>query len=87
MRFIKYFDIHTIFFILDVFYLQAKESKAPVDKGFNFDDPRIMKGAWRNEPNSDACKVRLYNFKKCTLIMYLPSSYVLLMLLSSGCNH
>ncbi|XWS68900.1 hypothetical protein CRYUN_Cryun04dG0133400 [Craigia yunnanensis] len=26
------------------------------EKGFNFDDVRVMGGAWRNEPNPDACK-------------------------------
>lgn len=30
------------------------------EKGFNFDDPRIMFGAWRNEPNPDACKVGFF---------------------------
>lgn len=27
------------------------------EMGFNFDDVRIMRGAWRNEPNPDLCKV------------------------------
>uniref|UniRef100_A0A2N9EBM5 P-type phospholipid transporter n=1 Tax=Fagus sylvatica TaxID=28930 RepID=A0A2N9EBM5_FAGSY len=27
------------------------------EKGFNFDDARLMRGAWRNEPNPDTCKV------------------------------
>lgn len=27
------------------------------EKGFNFNDARLMRGAWRNEPNSDLCKV------------------------------
>ncbi|TYH73969.1 hypothetical protein ES332_D05G365900v1 [Gossypium tomentosum] len=26
------------------------------EKGFNFDDVRLMQGAWRHEPNHDACK-------------------------------
>lgn len=29
------------------------------EKGFNFNDPRLMCGAWRNEHNPDACKVFL----------------------------
>lgn len=37
---------------------QGKRSGAAVhEKGFNFDDARIMCGAWRNEPNPEACKV------------------------------
>ncbi|XP_065860929.1 phospholipid-transporting ATPase 3 [Euphorbia lathyris] len=36
------------------------------DKGFNFDDDRIMRGAWRNEPNSDACK----EFFRCLAICH-----------------
>lgn len=27
------------------------------EKGFNFDDARLMRGGWRNEPNPDICKV------------------------------
>ncbi|KAK3038613.1 hypothetical protein RJ639_027276, partial [Escallonia herrerae] len=27
------------------------------EKGFNFDDARLMQGAWRNEPYPDMCKV------------------------------
>ncbi|RVW91419.1 Phospholipid-transporting ATPase 3 [Vitis vinifera] len=34
-----------------------KSSKAVHEKGFNFDDARLMLGAWRNEPDPDACKV------------------------------
>ncbi|KAF7132165.1 hypothetical protein RHSIM_Rhsim09G0116600 [Rhododendron simsii] len=33
-----------------------KSSNAVYEKGFNFDDARLMKGAWRNEPNPDMCK-------------------------------
>ncbi|XVF44122.1 hypothetical protein PTKIN_Ptkin02bG0095200 [Pterospermum kingtungense] len=42
------------------------------EKGFNFDDDRIMRGAWRNEPNSDACK----EFFRCLAICHtvLPES-------------
>uniref|UniRef100_A0A0D9XJM8 Phospholipid-transporting ATPase n=1 Tax=Leersia perrieri TaxID=77586 RepID=A0A0D9XJM8_9ORYZ len=36
---------------------EGKRSGAVVhEKGFNFDDARIMRGAWRNEPNPEACK-------------------------------
>uniref|UniRef100_A0A0E0IS03 Phospholipid-transporting ATPase n=1 Tax=Oryza nivara TaxID=4536 RepID=A0A0E0IS03_ORYNI len=36
---------------------EGKRSGAAVhEKGFNFDDARIMCGAWRNEPNPEACK-------------------------------
>jgi phospholipid-transporting ATPase len=38
--------------------LQENRSPNAVhEKGFNFDDMRLMRGAWRNEPNPDACKV------------------------------
>lgn len=40
--------------------LQAQKSATVVhEKGFNFDDARLMRGAWRNEPNPDTCKVSL----------------------------
>ncbi|KAE8690796.1 Phospholipid-transporting ATPase 3 [Hibiscus syriacus] len=36
---------------------EVQTSTNPVrEKGFNFDDVRLMRGAWRNEPNPDACK-------------------------------
>lgn len=35
------------------------------EKGFNFDDTRLMRGAWRNEPNPDMCKVN--NFARLLL--------------------
>ncbi|KAM7251637.1 hypothetical protein ACFE04_023520 [Oxalis oulophora] len=34
----------------------SKSANVIHEKGFNFDDPRLMRGAWRNEPNPDACK-------------------------------
>ncbi|KAL0408647.1 UNVERIFIED_CONTAM: Phospholipid-transporting ATPase 3 [Sesamum radiatum] len=34
-----------------------KQSNVVREKGFNFDDARLMRGAWRNEPNSDSCKM------------------------------
>ncbi|KAL6525831.1 hypothetical protein OROMI_030226 [Orobanche minor] len=33
-----------------------KQSSAAREKGFNFDDARLMRGAWRNEPNPECCK-------------------------------
>lgn len=39
-----------------------KSSNTVRDKGFNFDDARLMRGAWRNEPNSDMCKVGCFYF-------------------------
>uniref|UniRef100_A0A0D3AA66 Phospholipid-transporting ATPase n=1 Tax=Brassica oleracea var. oleracea TaxID=109376 RepID=A0A0D3AA66_BRAOL len=39
-------------------YIQEERSTGAIrEKGFNFDDPRLMRGAWRNEPNPDLCKV------------------------------
>ncbi|KAF5953585.1 hypothetical protein HYC85_006441 [Camellia sinensis] len=34
-----------------------KSSNSVHDKGFNFDDARLMRGAWWSEPNPDICKV------------------------------
>ncbi|XP_039014026.1 phospholipid-transporting ATPase 3-like [Hibiscus syriacus] len=36
------------------------------EKGLNFDDERLIRGAWRNEPNQDACK----NFFRCLAICH-----------------
>ncbi|GAA0155851.1 primary active transporter [Lithospermum erythrorhizon] len=36
------------------------------EKGFNFDDSRLMRGAWRNEPNPDMCK----EFFRCLAICH-----------------
>ncbi|KAL0888990.1 hypothetical protein Bca101_012973 [Brassica carinata] len=35
---------------------EERSTGAIREKGFNFDDPRLMRGAWRNEPNPDLCK-------------------------------
>jgi phospholipid-transporting ATPase len=35
---------------------EQRSTGAIREKGFNFDDPRLMRGAWRNEPNPDLCK-------------------------------
>ncbi|KAE8648731.1 phospholipid-transporting ATPase 3 isoform X1 [Cucumis sativus] len=43
-----------------------KSANAVQEKGFNFDDPRLMRGAWRNEPNSDLCK----EFFRCLAICH-----------------
>ncbi|CAK7332719.1 unnamed protein product [Dovyalis caffra] len=43
-----------------------KSATAVQEKGFNFDDHRIMRGAWRNEPNSDTCK----EFFRCLAICH-----------------
>ncbi|KAF3662676.1 Phospholipid-transporting ATPase 3 [Capsicum annuum] len=38
--------------------VEIKKSSAEArEKGFNFDDARLMRGAWRNEPNPDSCRV------------------------------
>ncbi|XP_010272160.1 PREDICTED: phospholipid-transporting ATPase 3-like [Nelumbo nucifera] len=36
------------------------------EKGFNFDDARLMRGAWRNERNPDSCK----EFFRCLAICH-----------------
>ncbi|GMP41641.1 hypothetical protein CsSME_00011671 [Camellia sinensis var. sinensis] len=38
-----------------------KSSNSVHDKGFNFDDARLMRGAWWSEPNPDMCKVYEFN--------------------------
>ncbi|KAJ4711220.1 Phospholipid-transporting ATPase [Melia azedarach] len=43
-----------------------KSAKATYEKGFNFDDPRLLRGAWRNEPNPDTCK----EFFRCLAICH-----------------
>ncbi|XP_042008673.1 phospholipid-transporting ATPase 3-like isoform X2 [Salvia splendens] len=43
-----------------------KQSSATHEKGFNFDDARLIGGAWRNEPNPDSCK----EFFRCLAICH-----------------
>lgn len=43
-----------------------KQSNAVREKGFNFDDARLMRGAWRNEPNPECCK----EFFRCLAICH-----------------
>ncbi|XP_057810905.1 phospholipid-transporting ATPase 3 isoform X2 [Salvia miltiorrhiza] len=43
-----------------------KQSSAVRERGFNFDDARLMRGAWRNEPNPDCCK----EFFRCLAICH-----------------
>ncbi|KAM7269267.1 hypothetical protein ACFE04_024764 [Oxalis oulophora] len=44
----------------------SKSANVIREKGFNFDDARIMRGAWRNESNPDACK----EFFRCLAICH-----------------
>ncbi|XP_038692717.1 phospholipid-transporting ATPase 3-like isoform X2 [Tripterygium wilfordii] len=50
--------------------MNVQEAQKPAnvawEKGFNFDDARIMRGAWRNEPNPDICK----EFFRCLAICH-----------------
>ncbi|XP_062111744.1 phospholipid-transporting ATPase 3 isoform X2 [Humulus lupulus] len=43
-----------------------KSANVVQEKGFNFDDARLMRGAWRNEPNPDLCK----EFCRCLAICH-----------------
>ncbi|KAI8021768.1 Phospholipid-transporting ATPase 3 [Camellia lanceoleosa] len=43
-----------------------KSSNSVHDKGFNFDDARLMRGAWWSEPNPDMCK----EFFRCLAICH-----------------
>ncbi|GAB4839904.1 Phospholipid-transporting ATPase 3 [Ancistrocladus abbreviatus] len=45
---------------------ERKSANAVHEKGFNFDDVRLMRGAWRNEPNPDLCK----EFFRCLAICH-----------------
>ncbi|GAB2280370.1 Phospholipid-transporting ATPase 3 [Dionaea muscipula] len=50
--------------------IEFEEDQKPAnsvhEKGFNFDDSRLMRGAWRNEPNPDMCK----EFFRCLAICH-----------------
>ncbi|PIA47079.1 hypothetical protein AQUCO_01400049v1 [Aquilegia coerulea] len=43
-----------------------KSAAAIHEKGFNFDDARLMRGAWKNEPNPEICK----EFFRCLAICH-----------------
>ncbi|KAG6708398.1 hypothetical protein I3842_06G079200 [Carya illinoinensis] len=45
---------------------ERNSDNAMHEKGFNFDDARLMRGAWRNEPNPDVCK----EFFRCLAICH-----------------
>ncbi|KAF3780228.1 Phospholipid-transporting ATPase 3 [Nymphaea thermarum] len=46
---------------------EVKRSPTAVhEKGFNFDDPRLMRGAWRNEQDPEICK----EFFRCLAICH-----------------
>ncbi|KAL2344245.1 hypothetical protein Fmac_005530 [Flemingia macrophylla] len=45
---------------------ENKSANAVQERGFNFDDARLMRGAWRNEPNPDVCK----EFFRCLAICH-----------------
>ena len=52
-------------------YTQEERSTGAIrEKGFNFDDPRLMRGAWRNEPNPDLCKVRTLFLREFSYNMF-----------------
>ncbi|XP_073304291.1 phospholipid-transporting ATPase 3-like [Primulina huaijiensis] len=42
------------------------QSNATYEKGFNFDDAWLMRGAWKNEPNPKSCK----EFFRCLAICH-----------------
>ncbi|KAJ8773740.1 hypothetical protein K2173_006390 [Erythroxylum novogranatense] len=43
-----------------------RSANAIHEKGFNFDDPKLMRGGWRNEANPDLCK----EFFRCLAICH-----------------
>ncbi|XP_075494950.1 phospholipid-transporting ATPase 3-like isoform X1 [Primulina tabacum] len=43
-----------------------RPSNSAREKGFNFDDTRLMRGAWKNEPNPEYCK----EFFRCLAICH-----------------
>lgn len=64
------FDAKIMICLMSLFLAQVERSvKAVHEKGFNFDDPRLLRGAWRNEHNPDACKVVC--FVLCERMLYL----------------
>ncbi|KAJ6323717.1 hypothetical protein OIU76_011083 [Salix suchowensis] len=56
----------SLYVSIEVVQEVRKSSTAIHEKGFNFDDHRLMRGAWRNEPNFDACK----EFFRCLAICH-----------------
>ncbi|KAF9673469.1 hypothetical protein SADUNF_Sadunf10G0027600 [Salix dunnii] len=63
-----------------------KSSTAIHEKGFNFDDHRLMRGAWRNEPNFDTCKDRAFvlsifirNYLLKTVLLVLVAGTLIIM--------
>ncbi|XP_061338280.1 phospholipid-transporting ATPase 3-like [Gastrolobium bilobum] len=49
--------------------MKIEENRSPnaaQERGFNFDDARLMRGAWRNEANPDVCK----EFFRCLAICH-----------------
>ncbi|XP_057417723.1 phospholipid-transporting ATPase 3-like [Lotus japonicus] len=49
--------------------MKIEENSSPTaahERGFNFDDARLMRGAWRNEPNPDVCR----EFFRCLAICH-----------------
>ncbi|PKA49367.1 Phospholipid-transporting ATPase 3 [Apostasia shenzhenica] len=45
---------------------EARSATAVHEKGFNFDDPRLMSGAWRNERDPEICK----EFFRCLAVCH-----------------
>ncbi|KZV53133.1 phospholipid-transporting ATPase 3-like [Dorcoceras hygrometricum] len=43
-----------------------RPSNSAREKGFNFEDARLMRGAWKNEPNPESCK----EFFRCLAICH-----------------
>ncbi|KAL0736950.1 hypothetical protein Bca4012_013160 [Brassica carinata] len=56
---------------------EERSTGAIREKGFNFDDPRLMRGAWRNEPNPDLCKVlRCEPVRRTPTMVFVRESHV-----------
>ncbi|KAI8030933.1 Phospholipid-transporting ATPase 3 [Camellia lanceoleosa] len=63
------------FFKCSIWGEVQKSSNSVHDKGFNFDDARLMRGAWWSEPNPDMCKyINWYLFSIYFFIAIEPSS-------------
>lgn len=59
--------------ILCLYLLVDRSATAVHEKGFNFDDARIMRGAWRNEPNPEACMVDTLDYLRNSFYSFLVS--------------
>lgn len=67
-------DAYFLYFCLQVNRSESSDT-AVHEKGFNFDDARIMCGAWRNERDPEICKVDSRIFTKLFFWYLVTENY------------